>query len=82
MADQEASVKKVIDEPMAVYLSDTHPHRHVLYRPSELKPPFDRGFLRVIVEYHIDARRRTNGRVITAFPVDRHNKTGEQLWPK
>lgn len=79
LAAHDQSVRRAIGEPFAVYRSNTHPARHVFYRPSDLPRPFDRGFLRVVVDYS----GRELGRVITAFHVA-GPKSSENtlLWPR
>ena len=77
MSGQEPLVALTIQEPFAVYQSDTHANRHVLYRPSTLPPPLNRGFIRAIVEY-----RGGEGWLITAFhTMAAKKRETRQLWP-
>jgi hypothetical protein len=77
----EAAVERVINEPLAIYQSDTHPRRHVFYRPSELSPPFNRGFIRVVVEYRTRRWSGLRGHVVTAFLVAGPKKGEILIWP-
>jgi hypothetical protein len=81
MDGAEAIVARTIGEPLAVYQSDTHTRRHVLYRPSELSPPFDRGFIRVVAEYRSGRWSRLRGYVVTAFLVAGPKKGEILIWP-
>lgn len=81
MIGHHALVQKVIEDPLAIYQSASHPNRNVFYRPSELPPPFNRGYIRVIVEYERGWRGAVRGRVITAFLVDRPAQAERMLWP-
>jgi hypothetical protein len=76
----EAIVERVINEPLAIYQSDTHPRRHVFYRPSEFPPPYDRGFVRVIVEYKTRRWGGLRGHVITAVLVAGPKKGEIPIW--
>ena len=77
MLGYEATVELTIREPLAVYESNSHPTRHICCRPAALASPYDRGFLRVVVDYEEGA-----GRVLTAFPVSAAKATERiQLWP-
>lgn len=78
MRGYEAVVERTIREPLAIYRSNSHPARHIFYRPAVLASPYDRGFLRVVVDYTESAR----GAVITAFPVVGPKASeNNQLWP-
>jgi hypothetical protein len=53
MVGQAKLVEKVINEPLAIYQSPTDINRHLLYGVSVLPPPFNRGYIRVVVEYTV-----------------------------
>ena len=83
MTGQTEAVRRTIEDPLSIYQIPSHLKRQAFYRPSELPPPFNRGFIRVIVEYNkgrLSGRKR--GDVCTAFHVAWAPKHGEvMIWP-
>ena len=82
MAGQADIVAKVISDPLAVYQSPRYLNRQLFYRSSELAPPFNRGYMRVVVEFR---KRRWKaelaGILITAYPVAAPDPDEVMIWP-
>ncbi|MCJ7490713.1 MAG: hypothetical protein MUP15_00900 [Dehalococcoidia bacterium] len=83
MAGQMEAVRRTIEEPMSIYQIPAHLQRQAFFRPSDLPPHFNHGFIRVIVEYNIGRiSRRKEGSVVTAFHTLSGPKRGEvMIWP-
>lgn len=81
MADQMDVVKRAIENPFCIYQTTAHIRRQAFYRPSELPPPFDRGFVRIIVEYNSSRLFGRKGRVCTAFHTSSAKRGEVMIWP-
>lgn len=83
LTGQMDAVRQTIEEPLSVYQVPAHVRRQAFYRPSELPPPYNRGYIRVIVEYNIGiVSGRKRGRVCTAFHTMSGPRRGEvMIWP-
>jgi len=82
LRDHEASVERAIIGPLAIYRDADYATREVYYRPSDLLPPYDRGFVRVVVEFAVDAGGGQSGTVITAYHAYRPKVTEVLLWSR
>ena len=78
MRGQEDVVKRVLTDPDEIYQSNSDPNRQLFYRPSELPPPQNLGYVRVVVDYHAG----TTGAVITALHVDKPKSKDVLLWSR
>ena len=63
----EASLEATIRDLLAMYRDVDCASREVYYRPSDLAPPHDRGFLRAVVEFAAAATESRTGLVVTAY---------------
>lgn len=78
----ERIVAAVIREPERIHQDVTYPRRRVHYGHGTLPAPYDRAWIRVVIEYPpISFDERPPNYVVTAFTSE-NLKEGEQvLWP-
>ena len=80
MAAQETAVVATIERPLAIYQDANRANRRVFYRQGVLPHPFNRAYLRVVVEYRRH-RAGERGHAVTAFAVLRPKRGETILWP-
>lgn len=83
LSGHHEDVARAIAKPLGVYRSKTHASRRIFYAPSTaLPPPFDRGLIRVVVEFRRRALRGDRGQVITAMHTLRPAEGEILVWPR
>ncbi len=81
MRDGEQSVVQTVEAPQLIYQDRNHPDRRIFYRRSVLAVPYDRSYLRVVVDYRkMRLRKSYTGYVLTAFPVENTRKGDTLIW--
>jgi hypothetical protein len=70
-------VRQTIENPLMICSDATNPNREIYYSFGILPAPFDKLYLKVVVEFSERAEKRY-GTVITVFTPDTP-KTGEEL---
>lgn len=82
LAGYAAHVQELISNPLAVYQSPVYVDRHLLYGVSTLPSPYDRGYIRVIVEYKRSWRGVVSGLLISAYLVNGPGDDEVMIWPQ
>jgi hypothetical protein len=78
----EAYVKSAIERPYTVYQDSGSINRLIIYKPYVLPIPFEKEYLRIVLEYKNHIIRGITAKVITAYAT-RNIKQGDILiWPK
>jgi hypothetical protein len=81
--EHEDWVRLTIEEPLAIYQSDTHANRKVFYRPFTFDPRVGQAWLRVVVAYNRSRlTRRVSGVFVSAFAVTGPKRSEVLLWPQ
>ena len=75
LIDHLAAVERTIRRPQRVNLDKDYDDREIFYRRGVLPVPYDRDYLKVVVEFGNDPRY---GRVVTAFLTETI-KAGEPM---
>ena len=79
---QEQHIKRTVEAPEIVDQDQEYPRRKCFYRKVRLPDGSDDEYLKVVVEYEVNAHEEHEGSVITAFAVRSAQDDGERLWPK
>lgn len=75
-------VRQTIEDPVAIYQSDTDADRKVVYRPYTFGREVGHMWRRVIVAYYENRRTsRTTGAFVSAFAVLGPKRGEVLLWP-
>ena len=83
LAGYEALAARCIEDPLAIYRSASHATRQIYYRPSELRSPYNRGFLGVVVEFESATGSDKRGIVLSVHRRETGPSPDEVLiWPK
>ncbi len=79
---ENACIKDTIEEPDHVVHDVDYENRENYYRRSPLPPPYDRVFLKVVVEFAGDDEGGiASGEVVTIYLTDRLKPGEHQKWP-
>ena len=82
ISGHEDWVRQTIEYPLAIYQSDTHADRKVLYRPYTFNRRVGQAWLRVVVAYNTArSTGRMTGAFVSAFAVAGPKQGEVLLWP-
>jgi hypothetical protein len=79
MKSCEAYVTTAIREPYQIYQDSSNLQKKVIYKPFILPKPYDRQYLRVVMEYH---KKKKVAYICTAFPCVNKKKGDILIWEK
>ena len=74
LVSEERAVEQVLLHPEHITHDATYPHRENYYRRGDLRPPRDRLYLKVCVEFWGTGASEIVGEVVTAYPTGRLGK--------
>ena len=78
----EAAVREALTDPLFVRHDAAFANRECFYRASSLPAPYERFFIKVVVEFRFDpVVAHETGEVVTVYVTDREKPGEEQKWP-
>jgi hypothetical protein len=78
----EHAVERTLADPDVRTRDKDHKDREIFYRGGVLGSPYQQDLLKVVVAFSLSPSGMLQGRIVTAYAIDRVPSTEKRLWTK